>query len=115
LPANKPNETDSVGLALLKINESLIVAEDSLIAGYVLKTDSIYTKDNQGFWYKINLATKSEKLKELETCKISYSVYSLDKEFLFRKEEMITTWEKKQNDYRYRRALKLMHKGEKPP
>jgi len=74
LPANKPNETDSVGLALLKINESLIVAEDSLIAGYVLKTDSIYTKDNQGFWYKINLATKSEKLKELETCKISYSV-----------------------------------------
>jgi len=103
LPANKPNETDSVGLALLKINESLIVAEDSLIAGYVLKTDSIYTKDNQGFWYKINLATKSEKLKELETCKISYSVYSLDKEFLSERRDDYT-WEKT-NDYRYRRAF----------
>ncbi|MCE5330548.1 MAG: FKBP-type peptidyl-prolyl cis-trans isomerase [Bacteroidales bacterium] len=112
LPANKSNETDSTGLALLKINESLIAAEDSLIAGYVLKTDSIYTKDNQGFWYKINFATKSGKQKELETCKISYSVYSLDKEFLFRKEEMITLG-KKQTINGIEELLKLMHKGEK--
>lgn len=112
LPANKSNTVDAVGNGLLKINEELILREDSLLADFVSKSDSDFVKDKLGFWYKMNFKTNLATLKVDDKCVVDYSVYTLDNELLLRKKEQIVIG-KNQIVNGAEELLKQMHKGEK--
>lgn len=112
LPANKSNTEDAVGNGLLKINEELILREDSILADFVSKSDSDFVKDKLGFWYKMNFTTNSKSLKTDDKCVVDYSVYSLDNELLLSKKEQIVIG-KNQVVTGAEELLKQMHLGEK--
>ena len=112
LPANKSNTVDAVGNGLLKINEELILREDSLLADFVSKSDSDFVKVKSGFWYKMNFKTNLKLLKVDDKCVVDYSVYTLDKELLSRKNEQIVIG-KNQIVNGAEELLKQLHKGEK--
>lgn len=112
LPANKNYAIDTVGEGLLKINEALILSEDSILTDFISKSDSNFTKHKQGFWYKMNLHTKSETLKTDSKCTIRYSVYLLDGKFCKTEKSTIVIG-KNQVVTGVEELLKQMHKGEK--
>lgn len=112
LPANKNNAIDSVGAGLLKINEALILSEDSMLTDFISKSDSDFTKHKQGFWYKMNLRTNSETLKTDSKCTIDYSVYLLNNKFCKTQTNTIIIG-KNQIAAGVEELLRQMHKGEK--
>ena len=111
LPANKINTVDSSEIALMNANKKLISSEDSILTLYVNKIDSSFTKNDLGFWYKINSKTRGKSLKLNDNCTISYSVYNLDNQKLFHKTEKIVIG-KKQLIFGLEELIKLMHLGE---
>jgi len=111
LPANKINTVDSSEIALMNANEKLISSEDSILTLYVNKIDSAFTKNDLGFWYKINTKTSRKALKLNDNCAITFSVYNLDNQKLFHKTEKIVIG-KKQLIFGLEELIKLMHLGE---
>lgn len=111
LPANKSNTTDSVGLAIQTANQRLIAGEDSVLEVYVQKNKLGVVKTSSGLWLKIEKNTEGEKLKDLESCKIHYQMFSLADSLLLEKTETILIG-KKQVINGIENALLQMNKGE---
>jgi len=112
IPANKPDANDSLGLAVAQANEKLIIAEDSLVKEYVIKTDSGFRHHKSGFWYKINYPTNLQPLRANGRYRIQYSVYTFDNKFLLNETRWIETG-KRQIIRGLDEALMLMRRGEK--
>lgn len=111
LPANKQDASDSVEVSMLKINQKLILHEDSMLADYISRSDSDFIKNNLGFWYKINTKTDGASMKEKSKCFVFYRVYSLENNLLLEKNDTIQIG-KKQIINGIEEGVKLMKKGE---
>ena len=112
LPANKSEAIDSTEISLLKLNEKMILSEDSLIRDYVEKADINYVKHELGFWYKIEKSDLENSAQANQQCKVLYRVYSLENTFLLEQNETIIIG-KKQLPTAMEEALKMMRKGAK--
>ncbi len=110
LPANKSETIDSASIGLLKLNEKMILSEDSLIQNYVEKSNTNYVKHNLGFWYNIEKSQLGNVIQENQQCEVAYSVYSLENNLLFEQKETIIIG-KKQLPTGMEEALKMMRKG----
>ena len=112
LPANKLEVIDSTGIGLLKLNEKMILSEDSLIRDYVENSKVNYVKHDLGFWYKIAKSDLGNTAQANQECEVAYRVYSIENNFLFEKKETIIIG-KKQLPTGIEEALKIMRKGAK--
>ena len=112
LPANKLEVIDSTGIGLLKLNEKMILSEDSLIRDYVENSKINYSKHKLGFWYNIEKSDLANNIQANQQCEVIYQVYSLKNNLLFEQQETIIIG-KKQLPTGIEEALKIMRKGAK--
>jgi len=111
LPANKSHSVDSVALAVQQANALLIAGEDSVVAAYVRTKGLNMTQSASGLWYKINSKNSGEKPRELETCKVWYSVSLLTDSVVLEQTETIVIG-KKQIINGIEEVLMLLNKGD---
>ncbi|MDO9154740.1 MAG: FKBP-type peptidyl-prolyl cis-trans isomerase [Paludibacter sp.] len=112
LPSNKGNQADTVSKSLLKINEELIIREDSLIAELIKNKYPDFKKHSFGFWYKTDPLSKRLLLKDSDKCTLIYSLSALNGEKLIEKKITITIGNKEIIPG-IEACLKLMSKGDK--
>lgn len=82
LPSNKATVEDKDVLNLLEINQTLANKEDSLLQVYVSAIDSVFVKDDIGFWYRIYKHTSGKSIKEKDNVMVAYQLFSLEEEYL---------------------------------
>ena len=111
LPANKAQGVDSMALFTQKANELLVESEDSIVALYVRSKGLDMTQSESGLWYKINSKNSGEKPRELETCKVWYSVSLLTDSVVLEQTETIVIG-KKQIINGIEEVLMLLNKGD---
>ena len=111
LPANKGNVVDKNISNLLEVNEKLAAKEDSILMTFATKTDAKFKKSEIGFWYKVDVPTNRELIKDKDICKLSCTSLSLDMKVI-QTEKMQIVIGKKQLVVGLEEGLKLLHKGE---
>lgn len=112
LPANKSEDIDSTEMRLLKLNEKMILSEDSLIRDYVENANANYLKHELGFWYKIEKTDLENDAQANQQCNVLYRIYTLKNTLLLEQNESIIIG-KKQLPTAMEEALKMMRKGAK--
>ncbi|MDR1585054.1 MAG: FKBP-type peptidyl-prolyl cis-trans isomerase [Prevotellaceae bacterium] len=112
LPSNKGGEVDGQAVALLGINKTIANEEDSLLLRYVSTIDSVFEKNNAGFWYRIHKRGNGEPVQEKMLVTISYQVYLLDNNIISETTYQSVEIGKKQLPTGLEEGLKLMRKGE---
>ncbi len=112
LPSNKQSGVDSVALAMIEMNQQLVLKANTELATYVVASKQPYVQDDQGFWYRITRHTDGLALQKEQTVTIAQQVYLLDGTLC---EDMVTTVQigKKQVPAAVDAALLLLHEGEK--
>lgn len=111
LPANKNLTVDSVNLAIQAANQRLIEGEDSVLEAYVQQKKLNVVKTNSGLWLRIQKKTDGPELKDFESCRIKYRVFSLNDSLLKEKTETIV-FGKKQVINGIEEALHKLNKGD---
>jgi FKBP-type peptidyl-prolyl cis-trans isomerase len=110
IPANKGNAVDKNITTLLDINKTLASKEDSILQKYV-KTKSDFTKNETGFWFKINHSANGPFLGKNDTFRCRIETFQLNgKEIKAEEKEIVLG--KKQLVRGLEEGLKLMRKGE---
>jgi len=110
LPANKGVETDSTSRTLLKINNALIVKEDSAIRKFA-ESNGSFQKNGLGFWYKVFKAGTGQAITDSLTCNYEFRIENLDGRLLQKGINRIVIG-KKQTIVGIEEGLKMMHKGD---
>lgn len=111
LPANKGNVVDKNIANLVEVNEKLAAKEDSILMILATKTDAKFKKSEIGFWYKVDVPTNGELIKDKDICNLSCTSLSLDMKVI-QTEKMQIVIGKKQLVVGLEEGLKLLHKGE---
>lgn len=111
LPANKQLQVDSLAISVQKANELLIAGEDSIIAAYIRTKGLKMTQSTSGLWYEIKSKNTGKKPRELENCKLWYSVSLLTDSIVMERTETIVIG-KKQIINGIEEALMLMSPGD---
>jgi len=111
LPANKGNVADKNISNLMEVNQKLAAKEDSILMKFATKTDAKFKKSEIGFWYKVDVPTNGELIKDKDICKLSCTSLSLDMKVI-QAEKMQIVIGKKQLVVGLEEGLKLLHKGE---
>jgi len=110
LPANKGVETDTTSSVLLKINNALIVREDSAIRKFAENNGS-FQKNGLGFWYKIFKSGTGRAITDSLICNYEFRMESLNGR-LFQKGINRIVIGKKQTIVGLEEGIKMMHKGD---
>lgn len=112
LPTNKIVVDNSNTQTMLAINQDLAVKEDSILRTVVAKMkDKAFTRDEIGFWYKIEKAGNGGIIEDKSTCSFSYKLLLTDgkqigegkKEIVIGKKEIVTGLEE---------GIKRIHRGD---
>lgn len=111
LPANKGNVVDKNIANLVEVNEKLAAKEDSILMKFATKTDAKFKKNEIGFWYKVDVQTNGELIKDKDICNLSCTSLTLDMKVI-QTEKMQIVIGKKQLVVGLEEGLKLLHKGE---
>ena len=111
LPANKGNVVDKNISNLMEVNQKLAAKEDSTLMIFATKTDAKFKKSEIGFWYKVDVPTNGELIKDKDICKLLCTSLSLDMKVI-QTEKMQIIIGKKQLVVGLEEGLKLLHKGE---
>lgn len=111
LPANKGNVVDKNISNLMEVNQKLAAKEDSIIMIFATKADVKFKKSEIGFWYKVDVPTNGELIKDKDICNLSCTSLSLDMKVI-QTEKMQIVIGKKQLVVGLEEGLKLLHKGE---
>lgn len=111
LPANKGNVVDKNISNLMEVNQKIAAKEDSIIMIFATKADVKFKKSEIGFWYKVDVPTNGELIKDKDICNLSCTSLSLDMKVI-QTEKMQIVIGKKQLVVGLEEGLKLLHKGE---
>jgi len=111
LPANKGNVVDKNISNLMEVNQKLAAKEDSILMIFATKADAKFKKSEIGFWYKVDVPTNGELIKDKDICNLSCTSLSLDMKVI-QTEKMQIVIGKKQLVVGLEEGLKLLHKGE---
>ncbi len=111
LPTNKGNVVDKNISNLLEVNQKLAIKEDSVLMIFAKKTDPKFKKSEIGFWYKVDVPTNAELIKDKDACKLSCTSLSLDMKVIQTEKVQIVIG-KKQLVLGLEEGLKLLHRGE---
>ena len=111
LPANKGNVVDKNISNLMEVNQKLAAKEDSILMIFATKADVKFKKSEIGFWYKVDVPTNGEPIKDKDFCNLSCTSLSLDMKVI-QTEKMQIIIGKKQLVVGLEEGLKLLHKGE---
>ena len=111
LPANKGNVVDKNISNLMEVNQKLAAKEDSILMIFATKADVKFKKSEIGFWYKVDVPTNGEPIKDKDFCNLSCTSLSLDMKVI-QTEKMQIVIGKKQLVVGLEEGLKLLHKGE---
>src|SRR5665647_1169673 len=103
LPANKGNVVDKNISNLMEVNQKLAAKEDSILMKFATKTDVKFKKSEIGFWYKVDVPTNGELIKDKNICTLTCTSLSLDMKVI-QTEKMQIVIGKKPVSYTHLRA-----------
>lgn len=79
LPSNKNHQqVDSTLLKIMQLNQVLSEKSDGELTNHVLENNLNYVRHEDGFWYKMEIQTQHEKIKQKETVEIHYKLFLLN-------------------------------------